>query len=225
MRTLWLKKIDDPTVKVCLPVEAAASIVSFILAVTCSVDTTSVAFSAPTHSKVAKTTSKVSSYAPAINGTLDQTSIMGVDPKTGRLLWKATAKSVDAHTGVSGGAIGDMHSAVATLYQHGFPEALLTAPIVSGDLAKKIITASGGVVVHTLGKGPKTTVKCDNAVWHSDTNIMIGTGHVVISGPGYIQAGPSFQADTKMQSVMIPAPGRSGTVYATIDGRKWNAGN
>jgi hypothetical protein len=163
------------------------------------------------------TPSPSASNSPELTGEIEGPAIMGVDPKTGRLLWKAKAKSMQASSESSGGA-GVMHSAIVTLYQHGEAEALVRAPLVSGNTGKKTISASGGVTVHSLVPSQIADARCDNMVWSADTNVMVGTGHVVIKVPGTTETGPSFKADTKLESVEIPAPGLgSGVVKATIN--------
>jgi lipopolysaccharide assembly outer membrane protein LptD (OstA) len=160
-----------------------------------------------------------SSSIPQVKGVLEQTTLTGVDPKTGKTLWKATAKSIDAQNSDTG-KTGQMHSGIVTLYHNGIPEAVLTAPLVTGDTASKEVKATGGVLVKTLTGRDRSTMRCNSVIWHSDTDIMLGQGNVIISGNGFVQTGSSFQADTKMQSIVMPAPGYSGGVHTSFDAGK-----
>ncbi len=163
---------------------------------------------------------KVINPAGNIAANASATTLTYSDPKTGMILWKANAKSMDAQSGQSAGdVVGTMHNVAGVLYQNGQPANSLTAPLVRADQSSRVVTASGGVILKSLTQ-QGTVVRCNQIVWHSDTNILVGRGNVVFRKGNFTQTGPSFQADTKLKAITMPAPqDHSAKVHATLSGK------
>ena len=129
------------------------------------------------------------------------------DPKTGRVLWTAKVGAIVATSGVEASAVtGVMHEVDGRLYQDGQPADEMLAPMVTVDNEKHVIAATGGVHVKSLTQAD-TTVTCDDATWYANDNKLIGRGNVVFRKGGFTQSGSSFAADTRLHSVVMPAPG------------------
>ena len=128
------------------------------------------------------------------------------DPKSGKVLWKATVGRLEAGPGsTDGGLVGTLHTVNGVLYEGGKAANRMIAPTVNVDNRNKIVTATGGVHVISLTQ-KDTDLRCDKAVWYITTNKLVGTGHVIMHKSTFTQTGPSFAADTRLQSVVMPAP-------------------
>jgi len=145
-----------------------------------------------------------------IAGVASQVHMTFTDPKTGKMLWKASVGRLEAGPGGSGNdVIGTLHTVDGVLYEGGKAANRMLAPTVNIDNSNKIVTATGGVHVISLTQ-KDTDLHCDKAVWYINENKLIGTGHVVMHKATFTQTGPSFAADTRLQSVVMPAPSDSG---------------
>ena len=131
------------------------------------------------------------------------------DPKTGKLIWTAVADSLNAQSGPGdSGVAGVLQNVTGTMYQKGVAVDRLKAERVTADQVSRTVSATGDVNVTTVGTEP-TTMRCDRLIWNTGGNTMWGYGNVVLRRGGFIQTAPSFQADTAMRTVVMPAPGRS----------------
>jgi len=142
------------------------------------------------------------------------------DPVSGKILWSAVAQSLDAQTGTeSGTAIGSLHNVSAIMYHDGDPADRMSAATVTADQSKRLVSASGGVEVNSIGAQP-TSIRCDNLTWQIDSDTMLGAGNVVCTRGGFTQNAPSFQADTRMRQIVMPAPSipgaPAGSIHATF---------
>jgi lipopolysaccharide assembly outer membrane protein LptD (OstA) len=142
------------------------------------------------------------------------------DPKTGKILWTAKVRRVEAVSQQSAsGVFGTLHVVDGVLYEDSVPADRLEAPTVTVDNATQQVTATGGVRVTSLTQA-NTRVTCDSMIYYAGKARIVGTGHVVFKKGGFVQSGPSFAADVKLKSVIMPAPGSkssSGAVHV-----EWN---
>jgi hypothetical protein len=144
-------------------------------------------------------------------------SLTFVDPKSGRVLWKLNAKSADASTATgTGQVVGTLHGVAGILYQNAKPVDRVLAQNMNADQATGTIVATGNVTAKSLTQ-VATSIRCDRLVWRPGGDSLVGTGNVVLHKGNFTQTGPSFQADTKMKKVVMPAPGLGrGGVKATL---------
>jgi hypothetical protein len=174
-----------------------------------------VAFAAPAQQKIANKASAAPGGQNGLVGNATLPTLTFTDPRTGKLLWKATARTLNAQTGAASNVVGTMQDVHGVFFQNGVAADHITADTVSADQSSKEVTASGSVLVRSI-TDPTTSIRCDRVVWHADTNMMLGTGHVVFKKGGFMQTGPSFQADTRMRTLVMPAPSTGGKIRATL---------
>jgi hypothetical protein len=130
------------------------------------------------------------------------------DPKTGKIVLSANAKALTASSGPNNGmAIGALTGVSAKLYHAGVLADGMRADTLHADEARRVVTADGAVEVATVGPAA-TTITCEHLAWMIDSDTLIGRGHVVCSRGRFAQTAPSFQADTRMRTVVMPAPGQ-----------------
>jgi hypothetical protein len=127
-----------------------------------------------------------------------------VDPRTGVTLW--TANIANGRTSSGGLLAGELDNVDGVFYEKGKPADHFIAAKVFYDDKKKVITAFGGVKVVSLTQ-KVTTLVCDTLTWTLSNNKLYGVGHVVLTSGKFTQSGPSFLADTRMEHVLMPAPG------------------
>jgi hypothetical protein len=149
---------------------------------------------------------KLDTIPQLFSATVGTSQMTFVDPKSGKILWKAIVQQFDAQSGLNGGVIGVMKNVDGILYENGKAADRLKSAIVTADNQKRMVTASGGVTITSLTQAG-TVLTCDSVVWYTAQDKMLGTGHVLLHTGGFTQSGPSFLADTKMKSVVMPAPG------------------
>jgi hypothetical protein len=140
------------------------------------------------------------------------------DPKTGNLLWTARVASIEAESKVTANDVtGTMHGVDGILYKDGKPADHMTAKTVNVDNKRQTVTAADGVVVVSLTQAD-TRLSCDQATYFAREGKLTGKGHVVFKKAGFTQSGPSFAADVKLKSVVMPAPGNAddGTRPVTV---------
>lgn len=129
------------------------------------------------------------------------------DPKTGKLLWTAKVKSIEAQSKTQGNDVsGTLHKVDGVLYQDGKAADTLIAPIVNVDNAKQTVIATGGVTVTSLTQA-NTRLTCDSVTYFAQKGKLIGRGNVVLTKAGFTQKGPSFAGDVRLKTVVMPAPG------------------
>jgi len=129
------------------------------------------------------------------------------DPKTGKTLWTAKVQRVEAVSKQEANAVfGTLHMVDGILYEDSVAADRLRAPTVTVDNSTQVVTATGGVVVTSLTQAG-TQVTCDKMIYYAEKAKIAGTGHVVFKKGGFTQTGPSFAADVKLKSVIMPAPG------------------
>lgn len=129
------------------------------------------------------------------------------DPKTGKLLWTADVAYSEAQSGQTQSDVtATLHDVHGKLYESGKPADRFAAPLVIADNAHHTVTATGGVTVTSITQAG-TTLRCDKMTWYSGENKLIGVGHVVFKKGGITQTMPSFQADTRLRTIVSPAPG------------------
>jgi len=127
-----------------------------------------------------------------------------VDPNTGRKLW--TANVARAHTSAQGLMIGEMDRVDGVFYDNGVAANSFKATKLTYDYTKKIVKGFGGVKLVSLTQ-KFTSLTCDSIIWYTITNKIIGQGHVIIRKGPATQYVSSFEADTKLQHFITPAPG------------------
>lgn len=133
-----------------------------------------------------------------------------VDPKSGKILWTAIVQDAQALSKSAPNATQvTMHTVDGTLYENSSPADRLLAPTVTVDNETQIVVATGGVKVVSLTHAD-TQVTCDRMVYYASKAKIVGTGNVVFRKGGFTQTGPSFAADVKLKSVVMPAPGTAG---------------
>lgn len=147
-----------------------------------------------------------------VAGVASQVHMTFTDPSTGKVLWKAAVGRFEA-VQQSGAVVGNLHKVDGVLYEAGKPANRMLAPMVKVDNQNKTVTATGGVHVISLTQ-KDTDLRCDSATWYIKSSKLIGTGNVVMHKATFTQTGPSFEADTRLQSVQMPAPSLSGSVPA-----------
>lgn len=86
-----------------------------------------------------------------------------------------------------------------TLPRPGTPDLEVAAPALHGDLPARTWKVSGGVVL-TRGDASART---PSARWAEADGLVRGDEEVVLSGPGYRLAGPSFTADPRTGDVDV----------------------
>jgi hypothetical protein len=156
---------------------------------------------------------------PPMTASLAGANFTYSDPRTGKLLWTARADSVRAQTGVgANSAVGDLHNVVGTMYRDGIASDDMRATDVTADQSTRTVVATGDVFVSTIGPNP-TTMHCDRMVWAIDRDTIVGAGNAVCRRGGLTQSAPSFEADTRMRSVVMPAPAAQTTARGTIRAR------
>jgi hypothetical protein len=158
---------------------------------------------------------------PPMKANLAGATFTFTDPKTGKLLWTATAGSVDAHTGTgANSAEGDLHDVSGVMYHDGIATDRVRATDVTADQASRTIVAIGNVRISTIGAST-TTMECDRMIWNMNGDKILGLGNVVCRKTGFTQSAPSFEADTRMRTIVMPAPsavaGRSPQVHAMFN--------
>ena len=97
------------------------------------------------------------------------------------------------------GGLVDAADARVTLPRPGAPDLVVAAPVLQGDLPARTWRASGGVVL-TRGDASART---PSARWAEADGLVRGDETVVLSGPGYELAGPSFTADPRTGDVDV----------------------
>ena len=127
-----------------------------------------------------------------------------VDPRTGMILWTATI--VKGHTTSAGLLVGELDGVQGVFYDKGKPADSFKAAKALYDDKKRIVTAFGGVEVVSLIQ-KSTTLTCDSLKWTIANDKLVGTGHVLYKTARYSQAGSSFSANTKLEDLVMPAPG------------------
>lgn len=141
------------------------------------------------------------------------------DPKTGKIAFTADfAYSVAQSVGKSNDVHAAWHDVHGVIYQNGVRANKFSAPIVVADNELRTVTASGGVAVTSITQAD-TSVRCDRMTWYMNKNLLIGVGHAVLRKGGFMQSAPSFQADTHLKSIVMPAPGLSGGARRPIHAR------
>ena len=135
--------------------------------------------------------------------------------RPGKLLCYVEAVSAEGQTADTG-FLGSMTQVLAKLYQQGQPSATLTAPRAQGSGTPKmlVITALGGVVVHSLSQ-PGTVLTADTVVWHANSNQIVATGHVVYRDgkTGTVLHVPKLIADTRLRTLHTSGPGQASGVF------------
>lgn len=144
--------------------------------------------------------------APGVHGQASNVTMTFTDPKTGKTLWTARVKRVEAtsHTKAND-VFGTLHEVDGTLYQDSVPADRLQAPTVTVDNATQVVVASGGATITSITQAD-TKVTADTITYYSADGKIVGVGHVTFKKGGFTQKGPSFAADVKLKSVVMPAP-------------------
>ncbi|MEO9169907.1 MAG: LPS export ABC transporter periplasmic protein LptC [Candidatus Baltobacteraceae bacterium] len=121
---------------------------------------------------------------------------------------KGNRKQFDliAHSFVSTGALGSARATFSNVHVTFFAKDGTTlvaeAPRALGDQTSNIVALSGGVKAHN---NAGMTLRCDDLVYNRTTEMIHGTGHVIITdGRGLRATGHRFDSDitlthTKMQ--------------------------
>jgi hypothetical protein len=147
--------------------------------------------------------------APAVDLVGSGGQMTYTDQKTGKVLWTATANSLSARTGGKPGqGTGFLQGVHGVIYQKGAPADAFSAPNVSYDEHTQAVTATGGASLTSV-RDSATSVRCDRLTWYPDTDQVVGQGNVVFRHGGFTQRGKSFSADTKLDTLVMPAHGTS----------------
>jgi LPS export ABC transporter protein LptC len=147
------------------------------------------------------------SNVPAIDAEATSPSLVSTDERTGRILWEAQAHTLSAQS--ADGITGTMIGVRGVLYDRGSPADRITADRVNANQGRHTITANGHVVVQSIADAT-TQVRCDHLVWRADAGTLNGSGHVVLTRGTFEQSGNSFEADTRLKTLTMPAPSAHG---------------
>jgi len=158
----------------------------------------------------AKPVANADSGGAGIAAVASQVQMTFNDPKTGKTLWKAKVGSLEARnpSDSSDDVVGTLHHVDGILYESGTPANRMISPTVNIDNVNKTVIATGGVHVISLTQ-TDTDLRCDRVIWNAATNQLIGVGHVIMHKETFVQTGPSFAADTRLKSVVMPAPSQA----------------
>jgi len=144
--------------------------------------------------------------ADRLTAFAEKTDVQLVDPNTGEILWKGKIARTTVQTTHNRDAYGDLEDIDSVYYENSQPSGRLIAPRASADETTDIIRGFGGVKLISIIR-PGTTLSSDNATFFAKKHMLIGDGHVVFRDvSGAVQRGTSFEADTKMRHVVMPAP-------------------
>ncbi|MDR3707692.1 MAG: LPS export ABC transporter periplasmic protein LptC [Capsulimonadaceae bacterium] len=166
---------------------------------------------AQSHAGPRKAIPAPSAPEPGIHGVGSGVTMTFTDPKTGKVLWTANVKRVEATSKANANDVtGTMHGVDGVLYQDSVAADRLQAPTVTVDNASQLVDASGGVTVTSLTQA-NTRITCDKMTYYASKAKIVGHGHVVFHKGGFTQKGPSFAADVKLKAVVMPAPGEPGS--------------
>ena len=97
--------------------------------------------------------------------------------------------------------VGTLLDFSAKLYENGKLTAALSAPEATADTAKRVIIASGGVVLKSLER--QTVVNASRIKWSVDSHKVTGTGGVKIESASGTVEGAAFVADTALKMLTV----------------------
>jgi hypothetical protein len=109
-----------------------------------------------------------------------------------------SAKSADFNEVTQVGTLVDFY---AQLYENGKLTASVRAPRATADTAKRVIVASGGVVLKSLERA--TVVRAAWIKWYAGSDKVIGNGGVSIKSTNGSIDGAAFVADTALKTLTI----------------------
>lgn len=114
-----------------------------------------------------------------------------------------SAKSADFNEVTQVGTLIDFS---AKLYENGKLTASVRAPRATADTSKRVIVASGGVVLKSLQRA--TQVKAGWIKWYAGSDKVIGNGGVSIQSTNGSVEGAAFVADTALKQLTIKDSGK-----------------
>lgn len=94
----------------------------------------------------------------------------------------------------------------AKLYENGKLSASVSAPLATADYKKKVVVASGGVVLKSLVR--QTVVNAGWIKWYVDKHKIVGNGGVKIQSAAGSVDGAAFVADTTLKTLKVMDSGR-----------------
>lgn len=94
----------------------------------------------------------------------------------------------------------------AKLYDNGKLSAYVSAPLATADYKKKVVVASGGVVLKSLVR--QTVVNSSWIKWYVDKHKIVGDGGVKIKSASGSVDGAAFVADTALKTLKVMDSGR-----------------
>jgi len=114
-----------------------------------------------------------------------------------------SAKSADFNEVSQVGTLVDFS---AQLYENGKLTASIRAPLATADTAKRIIIASGGVVLTSLERA--TEVRANWIKWNAGSDKVIGNGGVTMKSTNGSVQGAAFVADTALKKLTVLDSGK-----------------
>ena len=102
--------------------------------------------------------------------------------------------------------IGTLLDFSAKLYENGKLTAAISAPRATADTAKRVIVASGGVVLKSLER--QTVVNSAWIKWNANTHKIVGNGGVSIKSTSGTVDGAAFIADTGLKTLTVKDSGK-----------------
>lgn len=114
-----------------------------------------------------------------------------------------SAKSADFNEVTQVGTLVDFS---AQLYENGKLTASVRAPLATADTAKRVIVASGGVVLKSLERA--TVVKAGWIKWYAGSDKVVGGGGVSIKSTNGSIDGAAFVADTALKTLRVQDSGK-----------------
>lgn len=97
--------------------------------------------------------------------------------------------------------VGTLLDFSAKLYENGKLTAAMTAPEATADTAKRVIVASGGVLLNSLER--KTVVQAARVKWYANSHKIVGTGGVRIQSENGLATCEAFTADTSLKTYTL----------------------
>jgi hypothetical protein len=102
--------------------------------------------------------------------------------------------------------VGTLVDFSAKLYENGSLTASVIAPLATADTAKRVIVASGGVVLRSLQRD--TVVKAGWIKWYAGSDKVVGNGGVSIKSTNGSVDGAAFVADTALKTLSVKSSGK-----------------
>jgi hypothetical protein len=144
---------------------------------------------------------KVDLFTPKGNGAQRSVTLKWADKNGAKMT--CSAKSADFNEVTQVGSLVDFS---AQLYENGKLTASVRAPLATADTAKRIIVASGGVVLKSLERA--TVVNARWIKWNAGSDTVIGNGGVSIKSTNGSMEGAAFVADTALKTLKVMSSGK-----------------